>query len=67
MVIMINISYYYMSSIPKYRIIEIKKIYDIFCDEESSKDIITRKLKFKNIIKLRYNWIDNIEYNKIYK
>lgn len=56
-----------MTSIPKYRMIEIKKIYDIFCDEETSKDIITRKLNFKNIIKLRYNWVDNIEYNNIYK
>lgn len=67
MVIMINILFYYMSSIPKHRIREIKKLYNIFCDEETSKDIITRKLNFKNVIKIRYNWIDNIEYNNIYK
>ena len=58
-------------NIPKYRIKEILLLYEIFCDEEfkitKNIDLKYRKDKFKNIIKSKYRWVDEKEYQEIYK
>ncbi len=54
--------------IPHYRMKEINKIYNVFCDEYKNEvNLNYRKTQFKNIIKLHYNWLTNTEYNYIYE
>jgi hypothetical protein len=56
-----------MINIPKYRLDEIMKIYDIFYDKNKNNcDLKDRKIKFKKILKLYYKWLKDDEYNYIY-
>jgi len=56
-----------MKKIPKYRIDEMMKIYDVFYDENKNNvDLKDRKLKLKMIIKSYYNWLTDDEYNYVY-
>ena len=53
--------------IPKYRIDEIMKIYNVFYDKNKNNvDLKDRKIKLKTIIKNYYNWLTDDEYNYIY-
>ncbi len=53
--------------IPDYRIKEIMKLYPIFNDKFSNEyNLEYRKTEFKKIIKLKYKWFTNSEYNYIY-
>lgn len=53
--------------IPEYRIKEIMKLYPIFNDKFSNEyNLEYRKAQFKKIIKLKYKWFTNSEYNYIY-
>ena len=60
--------------IPKYRLEEIKIFYEIFCNNNECNSIIEiskfnlneRKNKFKKLIKSKYNWITNEEYEIMY-
>lgn len=53
--------------IPEYRIKEIMKLYPIFNDKFSNEyNLEYRKTEFKKIIKLKYKWFTNSEYNYIY-
>ena len=52
--------------IPKYRINEFKKTYKVFLDKCTLYDLQERKLKFKKIIKLKYSWLKNNEFNLMY-
>ena len=61
-------------NIPYYRISEMNKIYEVFCDEENklsissnSIDLKERKKKLKKIIKTKYKWLNDNEYNIFYK
>lgn len=61
-------------NIPYYRNLEMNKIYEIFCDKENKLiintnyiDLNNRKKKLKNIIKAKYRWLNDIEYNNFYK
>ena len=58
-------------NIPKYRIKEILLLYQIFCDEEfkitKNINLKYRKDKFKNVIKSKFKWLDEKEYQEIYK
>ena len=58
-------------NIPKYRIKEILLLYEIFCDEEfkitKNINLKYRKDKFKNVIKSKFKWLDEKEYQEIYK
>jgi len=61
-------------NIPYYRILEMNKIYEVFCDEENKLifrsnyiDLNERKKKLKNIIKTKYKWLNDNEYNIFYK
>ena len=54
-------------NIPYYREKEIKKLYEIFSYEEKNNDINIRKKKFYKILKAKYNWINNEEYQEMYK
>lgn len=56
-----------MINIPKYRLDEIMKIYDVFYDKNKNNyDLKDRKIKFKKILKLYYKWLKDDEYNYIY-
>jgi len=56
-----------MRMIPKYRIDEIMKIYNVFYDKNKNNvDLKDRKIKLKMIIKNYYNWLTDDEYNYIY-
>lgn len=56
-----------MLDIPKYRIDEIMKIYDVFYDKNKKNDNLKdRKIKFKKILKSYYKWLKDAEYNYIY-
>ena len=56
-----------MKKIPKYRIDEMMKIYDVFYDENKNNvDLKDRKLKLKMIMKSYYSWLRDDEYNYIY-
>ena len=53
--------------IPEYRIKEIMKLYPIFNEKFSNEyNLEYRKTEFKKIIKLKYKWFTNSEYNYIY-
>lgn len=59
---------------PYYRILEMNKIYEVFCDEENKLliksnyvDINERKRKLKNIIKAKFRWLNDNEFNNFYK
>ena len=53
--------------IPDYRIKEIMKLYPIFNEKFSNEyNLEYRKTEFKKIIKLKYKWFTNSEYNYIY-
>lgn len=53
--------------IPEYRIKEIMKLYPIFNEKFSNEyNLEYRKAEFKKIIKLKYKWFTNSEYNYIY-
>lgn len=53
-----------MINIPKYRLDEIMKIYDVFYDKNKNNyDLKDRKIKFKKILKLYYKWLKDDEYN----
>jgi hypothetical protein len=52
--------------IPTYRIKEFKKIYEVFFDECKLYDLKERKDKLKKIIRLKYSWLTNDEYNHLY-
>jgi Ca2+-binding EF-hand superfamily protein len=53
--------------IPQYRIKQIMKLYSIFNDKFSNEyNLEYRKTEFKKIIKLKYKWFTNSEYNYIY-
>ena len=53
--------------IPDYRMKEIMKLYPIFNDKFSNEyNLEYRKTEFKKIIKLKYKWFTNYEYNHIY-
>ena len=61
-------------NIPYYRILEMNKIYEVFYDEENKLlissnfiDLNERKKKLKNIIKAKYKWLNDNEYNNFYK
>lgn len=61
-------------NIPYYRILEMNKIYEVFCDEENKLsissnfiDLNERKKKLKKIIKIKYKWLNDNEYNNFYK
>jgi len=61
-------------NIPYYRILEMNKIYEVFYDEENKLsvssnfiDLNERKKKLKKIIKIKYKWLNDIEYNNFYK
>ena len=54
--------------IPDYRMKEIMKLYPIFNDKFSNEyNLDYRKTEFKKIIKMKYKWFTNSEYNYIYK
>ena len=54
--------------IPYYRMKEITNLYNVFCDEYKNElNLNYRKNTFKNIVKLKYNWLTNSEYNYIYE
>lgn len=56
-----------MKKIPKYRIDEMMKIYDVFYDENKNNvDLKDRKIKLKMIMKSYYSWLRDDEYNYIY-
>ena len=56
-----------MLDIPKYRIDEIMKIYDVFYDKNKKNDNLKdRKIKFKKILKSYYKWLKDAEYKYIY-
>lgn len=56
-----------MISIPKYRLDEIMKIYDVFnIKNTKNADLKDRKIQLKKIIKTYYKWITEDEYNYIY-
>ena len=53
--------------IPEYRIKEIMKLYPIFNEKFFNEyNLEYRKTEFKKIIKLKYKWFTNSEYNYIY-
>ena len=55
--------------VPKYRFDEIKIFYEIFCKNTiiSEKfNLYERKKKFKKLIKCKYNWVTNEEYEIMY-
>lgn len=53
--------------IPEYRMKEIMKLYPIFNEKFSNEyNLEYRKAEFKKIIKLKYKWFTNSEYNYIY-
>lgn len=53
--------------IPDYRLKEIMKLYPIFNEQFSNEyNLEYRKVEFKKIIKLKYKWFTNSEYNYIY-
>ncbi len=54
-------------NIPYFRKKEIKKLYEIFCDEQKINDINIRKKEFYKILKAKFNWINNEEYQEMYK
>ena len=54
--------------IPYYREKEIKNLYQVFCDKQNkNNDINIRKKEFYKVLKAKYNWINNHEYQKMYK
>lgn len=56
-----------MINIPKYRLDEIMKIYDVFnIKNTKNMDLKDRKIQLKKIIKTYYKWITEDEYNYIY-
>jgi len=56
-----------MINIPKYRLDEIMRIYDVFYDKnKSNDDLKDRKIRFKKILKSYYKWLKDDEYNYIY-
>lgn len=56
-----------MINIPKYRLDEIMKIYDVFYDKnKSNDDLKDRKIRLKKILKSYYKWLKDDEYNYIY-
>jgi len=56
-----------MINIPKYRLDEIMKIYDVFnIKNTKNADLKDRKIQLKKIIKTYYKWITEDEYNYIY-
>ena len=56
--------------VPEYRVKEILKLYEVFCDIYTNSsnyiDLEERKKHFKKIVKLKYSWFSNDEYNYIY-
>ena len=57
-------------NIPYYRVLEMEKLYIAFCDEENNCNYLNlneRKIKIKNIIKAKYIWLTNNEFNNFYK
>ena len=56
-----------MVYIPKYRLDEIMKVYDVFYDKNTNNDNLNdRKIIFKKILKSYYKWLKDDEYNYIY-
>ena len=53
--------------IPFYRTKEIKKLYEVFCDEEKSTILDYRKKEFYKVLKAKFRWINNEEYQEMYK
>ncbi len=53
--------------IPFYRTREIKKLYQVFCDEEKSTILDYRKKEFYKVLKAKFRWINNEEYQEMYK
>jgi hypothetical protein len=54
-------------NIPFYRTREIKKLYEVFCDEEKSTILDYRKNQFYKVLKAKFRWINNEEYQEMYK
>lgn len=65
-------------NIPFYRTREIKKLYEVFCDEQKiiykksnnldyKLDLNFRKNEFYKILKAKFHWIKNDEYQEMYK
>jgi Ca2+-binding EF-hand superfamily protein len=58
-------------NIPYYRILEMNKLYEAFCHDENNSykiiDLNERKKKLKTIIKTKYKWLNDNEYNNFYK
>ena len=59
-----------VTSVPEYRTKEILKLYEVFCNIYTNSsnyiDLEERKKHFKKIVKLKYFWFSNDEYNYIY-
>ena len=55
--------------IPEYRILDMNKIYEVFCEEQSNIyfNFNERKRNIKKIIKAKYTWLNDLEYNYFYK
>ena len=55
-------------NIPFYRTREIKKLYEVFCDKQKkNNDINIRKKEFYKVLKAKFRWINNEEYQEMYK
>ena len=55
-------------NIPYYREKEIKKLYEVFCDKQKkNNDINIRKKEFYSVLKAKFKWINNDEYQEMYK
>lgn len=59
-------NFFYKYYVPKYRLQEFKKTYKVFLDKCTLYDLQDRKLELKNIMKLKYPWLNNTEYNLMY-
>ena len=54
--------------LPKYRITEIKKLYDVFCDKHNDNfNLEHRRKEFKKIVKLKFPWLHIYEWKEVYK
>lgn len=55
-------------NIPFYRTREIKKLYEVFCiKQKKNNDINIRKKEFYKVLKAKFRWINNEEYQEMYK
>lgn len=56
---------------PYYRTLEMNKLYEAFCHEENGSynliDLNERKKKLKYIIKAKFRWLNDNEFNNFYK